>query len=496
MHRLPAPEEVERRDAEPALARARRRFAVAVPARSRSAVVPIADGPAAEETCVREGLYRRALATSDAVVAALLVAVVLPALHPGTSPWIAAPAALLVVLVDKARGLYDRDDLVLNKTTLDEAPALVQVAGLFTLILWLYYDGVTAVELDASSVVGLWISSCALLIAGRMTARRLASRLSATERCLIIGEEATIDVVRAKLARVNAEVVASVALDECGALPPDDLLALFRGLARRHRVHRAIIALPASGGPETLDLIRVAKHAGVRVSVLPRMLEVVGSSVEFDHIEGLTMLGVRRFGLTRSSRALKRAFDMGGSTALLIAVAPFMLAIIAAIRLDSRGPIFFRQTRVGRDGRRFQMLKFRSMVPDAEARKAALRHLNETEGLFKIADDPRTTRVGRLLRRSSLDELPQLFNVLRGEMSLVGPRPLVVDEDEKVLGFDRHRLHLTPGMTGHWQILGSSRIPMHEMIGIDYLYVANWSLWTDVKILLRTVPYVLSSRGL
>ena len=173
-----------------------------------------------------------------------------------------------------------------------------------------------------------------------------------------------------------------------------------------------------------------------------------------------------------------------------------MLAIIAAIRLDSRGPIFFRQTRVGRDGRRFQMLKFRSMVPDAEARKAALRHLNETEGLFKIADDPRTTRVGRLLRRSSLDELPQLFNVLRGEMSLVGPRPLVVDEDEKVLGFDRHRLHLTPGMTGHWQILGSSRIPMHEMIGIDYLYVANWSLWTDVKILLRTVPYVLSSRGL
>jgi len=136
------------------------------------------------------------------------------------------------------------------------------------------------------------------------------------------------------------------------------------------------------------------------------------------------------------------------------------------------------------------------MAPNAEDRKDEFRHLNETEGLFKIEGDPRITRVGRILRRSSLDELPQLINVWRGEMSLVGPRPLVIDEDVQVEGFDRHRLHLTPGMTGHWQILGSARIPMHEMVGIDYLYVANWSLWTDVKILLRTIPYVLSSRGM
>ena len=133
---------------------------------------------------------------------------------------------------------------------------------------------------------------------------------------------------------------------------------------------------------------------------------------------------------------------------------------------------------------------------DADARKDALRHLNETVGLFKIENDPRITRVGRFLRRSSLDELPQLLNVWRGEMSLVGPRPLVEDEDAQVHGFDRHRLHLTPGMTGHWQILGSARIPMDEMVGIDYLYVANWSLWIDVKILLRTIPYVFTSRGM
>jgi lipopolysaccharide/colanic/teichoic acid biosynthesis glycosyltransferase len=136
------------------------------------------------------------------------------------------------------------------------------------------------------------------------------------------------------------------------------------------------------------------------------------------------------------------------------------------------------------------------MCVDAEARKADLRHLNETSGLFKIGDDPRITRVGHFLRKTSLDELPQLINVWRGDMSLVGPRPLVLDEDALVQGLDRYRLHLKPGMTGNWQILGSTRVPLHEMVGIDYLYVANWSLWTDVKILLRTVPHVLSSRGI
>ena len=141
------------------------------------------------------------------------------------------------------------------------------------------------------------------------------------------------------------------------------------------------------------------------------------------------------------------------------------------------------------------MLKFRSMVADADGRKADLLHLNETEGLFKIAEDPRITRVGRSLRRASLDELPQLFNVWRGEMSLVGPRPLVLDEDAQVRGLDRARLHLTPGMTGPWQVLGSTRVPMREMVVIDYLYAANWSLWSDMKILLRTIPHMVSGRG-
>jgi len=168
-----------------------------------------------------------------------------------------------------------------------------------------------------------------------------------------------------------------------------------------------------------------------------------------------------------------------------------------AVKLDSRGPVFFRQPRVGRHGRHFNMLKFRTMVPNADAMKDSRRARNEArEGLFKIADDPRVTRVGKLLRKSALDELPQFFNIVRGRMSLVGPRPLVVDEDECIGGWHRRRLELKPGMTGPWQILGPARVPLREMGAIDYLYVANWSLWGDVKILLRTVPHVLGRRGL
>jgi lipopolysaccharide/colanic/teichoic acid biosynthesis glycosyltransferase len=159
--------------------------------------------------------------------------------------------------------------------------------------------------------------------------------------------------------------------------------------------------------------------------------------------------------------------------------------------------VFFRQLRVGRHGQRFQMLKFRTMVLDADSMKESLRDRNEAQGgLFKIAEDPRVTRIGRFLRRSALDELPQLVNIVRGEMSLVGPRPLVLDEDRRIEGWHRRRLELMPGMTGPWQILGPARVPLKEMVAIDYLYVANWSLWTDAKILLRTVPHVMLRRGL
>jgi lipopolysaccharide/colanic/teichoic acid biosynthesis glycosyltransferase len=179
-----------------------------------------------------------------------------------------------------------------------------------------------------------------------------------------------------------------------------------------------------------------------------------------------------------------------------VLTAPLLALLAAIVRLDSSGPSLYRQTRVGRGGRPFTMLKLRTMVDGADVLKPGLRPLNEAEGLFKIAADPRITRVGRWLRRLSLDELPQLINVLRGEMSLVGPRPLVLEDDRQITGLDRRRLHLSPGMTGHWQVLGGARVPLAEMTQLDYRYVAAWSLWSDVKILLRTVPYVLGRHGM
>jgi exopolysaccharide biosynthesis polyprenyl glycosylphosphotransferase len=260
-------------------------------------------------------------------------------------------------------------------------------------------------------------------------------------------------------------------------------------------IHRVIIETDADPNA-VYDLIRGAKQLGVRVSLVPGVFEVIGTSVEIDELAGMIMLGLRPFGLSRSSKLLKRALDVVASALALIAIAPLLCVLAVAIKLDSPGPVLFRQTRVGRGGRPFQILKFRTMDADAELRKRQLTDRNESEGLFKIADDPRITRVGRVLRRTSMDELPQLVNVLAGSMSLVGPRPLVLDEDVKITGWDRRRLLLTPGMTGPWQIAGSARIPLADMVKIDYRYIGGWSLWSDCKILLRTIPYALARRGL
>jgi lipopolysaccharide/colanic/teichoic acid biosynthesis glycosyltransferase len=225
---------------------------------------------------------------------------------------------------------------------------------------------------------------------------------------------------------------------------------------------------------------------------------VVGSSVEFDELGGMTLLGVRPFGLSRSSTMLKRAVDLAGGAIGLFVVAPAMALIALAVKLDSPGPLLFRQTRVGRDGDHFEILKFRTMDDGAHARRAELQDRSNGNGLFKVPDDPRVTRVGRVLRRTSLDELPQLWNVLRGDMSLVGPRPLVLEEEGLVAAhYRRRRLHLKPGLTGPWQVLGSpnARVGLPEMAAIDYFYVANWTLWTDVQVVIRTILYVLGGRG-
>ena len=463
-----------------------------------------ARGPAA--SLRRDALFRRMLLAADAVAIAGAFLVVTQ-LSPSSLQltWLSIAGLPCLLLGAKLFGLYDRDETLLRKTTLDEVPKLFHLATLCALVAYLGSELIVeGGYLRRPEALVLWVVLLAALVLARAGARAIALRISPVERCLFIGDEASARTIRSKLTGhrgVKASMVAQLDLDKAAPWSTDAFsasrLAEIRDLAQTLDVHRAIVAPGDAEAGEMLNLVRTLKAVGVRVSVLPRLLEVVGSSVEFDDLHGVTVMGVRRFELTRSSRLVKRAFDMLGASLGLLAVAPLLGAIAVAIKLDSRGPVLFRQLRVGQHGERFYMLKFRTMVPDAEALKDSLRHRNEAqEGLFKIADDPRVTRVGSFLRKSALDELPQLLNILKGEMSLVGPRPLVIEEDQRVEGWHRRRLELTPGMTGHWQILGPARVPLGEMVAIDYLYVANWSLWKDVKILLRTVPHVLGRRGL
>jgi exopolysaccharide biosynthesis polyprenyl glycosylphosphotransferase len=461
-------------------------------AAERFASVP-ADEWAPAPTLWRESIQRRMLGVADVVSAGLVLALTLSLFGQHRVAIAAFGGAALVGLLFKIAGLYDRDDLRLVHSSLDEVPQLVQLTCLFALCVAALQTVLLAGTLHAEQIAALWLASLGAILSGRLLARALGGRAAPQERCLVIGEPEQADRIREKVAssRACAAVVASLPLAAEDVVGGDraTLRLTFRAIVGELGLHRIIIA-PTTTDTGVIDLIRIAKASGVRVSVLPRMFEVIGSAVEFDEVDGMTMLGIRRFGLARSSRALKRAFDIVVASIGLVVVGPLILGLALAIRLDSKGPTFFRQVRVGRGGKHFRMFKFRSMIVGADAQKDGLRSLNEAgDGLFKITDDPRVTRVGRFLRRTSLDELPQLFNVLRGEMSLVGPRPLVIDEDAQVLGLDRSRLHLTPGMTGPWQVLGV-RVPMQEMVGIDYLYVANWSLWHDLKILLRTVRHV------
>ena len=490
--------------AAPPLAAPRGLLALAVRRGALASGIAEVRGPAA---CMRrDALFRRMLVVADvvALVGAFALTVALSQRPAVQLTWAGLAGVPILVVCAKLTGLYDRDETLLRKTTLDEAPRLFQLATLFALLAWLTGDLLVRGPLDRHEALFLWLTLAGLLLLARASARAVALRIAPAERCLFIGDELSAATIRSKLSGhggVRAEVVAHLDLDKASSWSTDSFsevrLGEIRDLAQTLDVHRAIIAPRSADAGEMLNLVRTLKAIGVRVSVLPRLLEVVGSSVEFDDLHGVTLMGVRRFELTRSSAALKRAFDLLGASLGLVAASPLIVATAVAIKLDSRGPVFFRQARVGRHGQHFHIFKLRTMVFDAESLKDSLRDRNEAqEGLFKIAEDPRVTRVGRFLRASALDELPQLLNIIRGEMSLVGPRPLVVDEDVRVEGWHRRRLELTPGMTGHWQILGPARVPLREMVAIDYLYVANWSLWTDTKVLLRTVPYVMGRRGL
>lgn len=261
-------------------------------------------------------------------------------------------------------------------------------------------------------------------------------------------------------------------------------------------LHTIFIALPSDMHREIAYLLRICREKNVRAQVVPDLLQMSLNQVEFINLSGIPMLGVRELRISRLGRTAKRIMDL--VLVFLLSIPALLLtAVIAiAIRIDSPGPIIYSGTRVGRNGKVFDMYKFRSMVMGADAQKQALKKWNEADGpLFKIKDDPRRTRVGRWLRRTSLDELPQLYNVLLGQMSLVGPRPPLPEEVAEYQSWQMQRLSVIGGMTGFWQVSGRSNLTFDELCLLDIYYIENWSLALDIRILLQTIPHTLFGKG-
>lgn len=358
-------------------------------------------------------------------------------------------------------------------------------------------------------VVMFGVANVALLIIGRYALMETIALLRAKRvdghRVVVIGcgQEA---VAYASSIRSqppwNVKLLGHVSVEgETSAVAPQDTLERIENLHHlldSTPVDEVLFAYPDLESELLANALHACDERGVDVLIpLPPTLPQ-RARVEVANLEGfdLPLLGLRRTPSGEVRIAAKRLLDIGGSLALLLAASPVMLLVALAIRLETKGPILFKQTRAGRNGRKFVMYKFRSMVVDAEARRAALAHLNEMSGpVFKIRRDPRITRVGAFIRKTSLDELPQLFNILFGDMSLVGPRPPLPSEVAQYKPWQRRRLSVKPGLTGLWQVSGRNNVDFEEWMALDLRYIDDWSLWLDVKILLRTLPAVLFKTG-
>ncbi|HEY2767844.1 MAG TPA: sugar transferase [Solirubrobacteraceae bacterium] len=333
---------------------------------------------------------------------------------------------------------------------------------------------------------------------GTWAITRAASR---QRRAVIVGTGPHIREVAHALSDAPQSRIDVVGFLSLRALPANGLRALgslhdLEHVLEAERVDEVIIADPDFPQGEAVDLVDRCHRRGVRVRIAPSTMEILIRRAEFVPGESVPLFELKPPVFEGIDFALKRTFDVVGATLLLIVLSPLLLAIWAAVRATSRGPALFHSIRQGIGERPFACLKFRTMYIDAEHRQAELEALNEASGaLFKIRDDPRTTPIGRLLRRFSLDELPQLVNVLRGEMSLVGPRPLPERDFEQLDEWHRKRYLVLPGITGLWQVSGRSELDFNDLVHLDFIYLEHWSLALDLTILLKTVPAVFSRRG-
>jgi exopolysaccharide biosynthesis polyprenyl glycosylphosphotransferase len=412
----------------------------------------------------------------------------------------------LWVVAARLYGLYSHDEERTDNSTIDDFGGVFHLVTIGTCVTFFAGSLSGTVDPNRLKMAIFWLAAVAFMSLGRVLGR-IACRSSASylQNTIVVGSGGVAELIARKVQRhpeYGLEIVGVIddAVDEdpeseeLTSLPHFSSLATVPLLTRALAVERVIVASPRAERERVVHLIRELRDLDVQIDVVPFFFDVLSPSMDVHSIEDLPLLGLRPARLPNSSILFKRVMDLALSAFGLLVLAPLFCLIAIAIKLDSRGPVFFRQVRMGHKGKTFRIFKFRTMQVDADARRAELRHLSQHAGkgrdafMLKIPDDPRVTRFGRFLRRLSLDELPQLLNVLSGEMSMVGPRPLPLDEDSFVTEWARHRLDLKPGITGPWQVLGRHDIPFEEMVELDYRYVTSWSLARDLKLTLQTLP--------
>jgi exopolysaccharide biosynthesis polyprenyl glycosylphosphotransferase len=405
------------------------------------------------------------------------------------------------ILVLKLHGLYDNDHRRIRHSTLDELSSLVSASVLGSLLL----DGLLALSpvgpLSPASAIGVGLGTLIGSFVLRGVLRFLWHRLTGLAAGVVIGPAAVVDMVARRVSTHPETRLALVGYlsqgdDAASELPRLGTIEDISRIAREYEIERVVVTEQQMSELAAERLIEECKEEGLALTFLPQHYGLLGPGIELNRLAELPVLDFRFADPPRSTMAMKRALDVVVSGALLLLLSPLLAAIAVGILLDSGRPIFFRQRRAGMEGEPFTMLKFRTMVADAEQRLGELVDLAKLEQpAFKITDDPRVTRFGRVLRRFSLDELPQLINVLRGDMSLVGPRP---EEESVVALYDerqRGRLAIKPGLTGPMQVYGRSDLTFEERLAMERDYLDNLSLAGDLAILLRTPRAVLRGEG-
>lgn len=403
-------------------------------------------------------------------------------------------------------GLYKKK---LNMSSFDEIPTILSAATMGILITTTSLYFVRYIEYARVSMVLAWVLSITMVLLGRIVVRFVEKILKArgydSKNTVIIGAGQVGKIIAKKINRhpeLGLRLVGFLdrnplpernGLSECPVLGSEkDLLRI----VKKYDIHHVIVAFSTTSYDRILRVIRRCDEMNINFSIVPRLFEILTTNISLDDIEGIPVIGLKKMRYANPAWFVKRVLDVVLAFLALLILSPLFLIVAVAIKLDSSGPVLFTQERLGKNEKSFKLYKFRSMIANAEALKEKYQHLNEAEGaLFKIRDDPRLTKVGRWIRRYSIDELPQLLNVIKGEMSLVGPRPLPVDEALICKDWQRKRANALPGITGVWQVLGRSDLSFKEMVKLDYLYIQNWSLWLDVKILAQTIPVVLARRG-